>query len=219
MKARKARENAWCSLGLDRSSCAVSAPIMSKARGSSRTLGSSRSWCAARRMATRCAVRLNLPSCIFRLGQLQRGKTRRWKAISLLQVRGLAFVARTDFTQELPGIDAKVVIVVPGKADGIFTDCLGGNRPGGGFEHGKHAGSELGRLTGFAPGLVALFIAHGAGAGISQVDKIVVRNVAVSPLDVHARAGGEVHFDRLGICGRSGRLKRGLHVFSIVYGK
>src|ERR1700722_100959 len=48
--------------------------MIRSARGSSRTLGSSRSWCAARRIATRCAVLLNLPSCMLGLATQNRLK-------------------------------------------------------------------------------------------------------------------------------------------------
>ncbi len=105
------------------------------------------------------------------------------------------------------------MIIVPGEPNGVFADGLRGNGLGRGFKHGQHAGSEFGRLAGLATGFVAFFVAHGTGAGVAEIDEAVVRNVAVLPIDVDAGASGEVHFNRLGIRGRSGRLKRGLHKF------
>ena len=80
---------------------------------------------------------------------------------------------------------------------------------------GSGTGRWLGRFARLASSLVALFVAHGAGAGVAEINKIVVGNVAVGPFDIDTRAGGEVHLHRLGVCGRGGRLKRGLHGFSI----
>src|SRR5580704_6893984 len=168
-------------------------------------------------MATRCAVLLNLPSFILRTD---------YKNRSTLQTytpdlrrgncpRRLAFLAGTDFAQETPGVDAEVVVVVPRELDGVFADAFGGDGLGGRFEHGQRSERGLRRVAGTAPGLLALLVAHGAGAGIAQIDEVVVRNVAVVPRNVYARARGEIHLHRLGICGRGGRLKRGLHAFSI----
>src|ERR1022692_2413197 len=208
MNARNAREKAWSSFGLHRSASAASEPMMRSASGSSSTLGWSRSWCAARRIATRCAVRLNLPSCILRLNQ---------RATLLLasRPRRLALLARTDFAQELPGVNAQVVVIVPLEFDGVLADALSGNWLGGRFEHGQRPGSESGSLPKLPSSLGALFFAHRAGAGIAEEHKAVMRNVAVGPLNVDARAGCEIHLDRLRVCARGRRLKRGLHDFSI----
>ncbi len=97
------------------------------------------------------------------------------------------------------------MIIIPGKADGVFADRFGGNRLGGGFEHGQHSGSKLGGLPGPATGFIALFVAHGAGAGVAKIDKIEVGQMAILPLNVHPRAGREIHFDRLGVGGRGRR--------------
>src|SRR5258708_5137669 len=128
-----------------------------------------------------------------------------------------AFRAGTEFAQKLPRVNAEVMIIVPFEADGIFAHTFGGNRLGRRFKQGQRAGGELGRLAGLASRLVALFVAHGARAGVAEVDKIVVGDVAVRPLNIDARPGGKVHLYCLGIGGRSGRLKRGLHNFSIAY--
>lgn len=67
------------------------------------------------------------------------------------------------------------------------------------FIHGQQAGGLLGRLAGAAMVIVPFFCAGGAGAGVAQPLKAKVCAMAVVPLDVHTRTGGDVHFDRLGI--------------------
>src|SRR5579872_4790454 len=126
-----------------------------------------------------------------------------------------AFIARAEFAEQAPGINAEIVIVIPGKANGVFADALGGKRPGWGFIHRQHAGLQLLRLAGFAARFFALFVAHGAWAGVAEIDESIVRNVAILPLDVEACACGYVYLYRPGISRGCGRLKRGLHGFSI----
>src|SRR6266852_9241630 len=103
---------------------------------------------------------------------------------------GFALRTGTEFAQKFPRVNAQVVIIVPFEADGIFTHTFGGNRLGCWLKQGQRTGGEFGRLAGLASRLVALFVAHGARAGVAEVDKIVVGNVAVGPFDVHACAGG-----------------------------
>src|SRR5437588_8831876 len=110
-----------------------------------------------------------------------------------LGIRGGTLRAGTEFAQKFPRVNAQVVIIVPFEPDGIFAHTFGGNRLGGGFKQGQGTGGEFGRLAGLASGFVALFVAHGAWAGVTEVDKIVVRNVAVRPLNIDARPGGKVH--------------------------
>jgi hypothetical protein len=56
-------------------------------------------------------------------------------------------------------------------------------------------------LAGLAAGLFTFVVAEGAGAGIAQVDKRVVRAVAVGPLDVYTGSGGQVYFYGFGVSG------------------
>src|SRR5882762_1537461 len=118
------------------------------------------------------------------------------------QPRALAFLTRAEFAQELPGVNAKVVVIVPLEPDGVFAHALGGDWLGRGFEHGQRAGSKSGRFARPASSFIALFVAHGARAGVTEEDKIVVRNVAVGPFNVDTRAGGKVYLHRLGVRGR-----------------
>ncbi len=130
-------------------------------------------------------------------------------------MRRPALRAGANFAQEFPGIKSKVVVVIPFEADGVFAHAFGGHWLGGGLEHGKSARREFGRIAGFALGFIAFFVAHGAGARVAQKHEVVVGDVAVGPFDIHTRAGSYVYLDRLGIRGRAGSLKRGLHEFSI----
>ena len=90
-------------------------------------------------------------------------------------------------------------------------------------ETGRAAALNMGKAPGAAVfgdcPCAALFpafiVAHSARAGVAQEYEVVVRAVAVVPLDVHARAGGQAHFHRLGIGGGAGGLERGLHGSSI----
>src|SRR6267143_3303346 len=131
------------------------------------------------------------------------------------QPRALAFLTRAEFAQKLPGVNAKVVVIIPLKPDGVFAHAFSGDWLGRGFEHGQRTSSKSGRFARPASSFIALFVAHGARAGVTEKNKIVVGNVAVGPFNVHTRAGRKVHLYRLRIRGRSGRLKRGLHCFSI----
>jgi hypothetical protein len=63
-----------------------------------------------RRTATPYAVLLNLPSCILRSFSYDCG------------TGCLAFFAGTPLTQELPGVDSQIVIVVPVEFDGVFAN-------------------------------------------------------------------------------------------------
>ncbi len=105
----------------------------------------------------------------------------------------------THIAQKLPGINAQLVAIIPVKLDGVFAHALSRQWLGRLLEHGQRAGRELGRLAGFAAGLATLVVTQSAGAGIAQEGKWVVGAVAVLPLDVHAGACSQVHFDRLGI--------------------
>jgi hypothetical protein len=71
------------------------------------------------------------------------------------------------------------------------------------------------RVAGTTSSFPSLLFAHGARAGIAQVDETVMRNVTIVPFNVHASTGCEVYLDRLGIGRGGGQMKRGLHIFSI----
>src|SRR5260370_42671278 len=110
-----------------------------------------------------------------------------------LGIRGGALHTGTEFAQKLPGINAEVVVIVPFEANGILTHAFGRDGPGGWFEYGQSTGRKVGWFAGLASRLVALFVAHGTRAGVAEVDKIVVGDVPVRPLDIDARPGGKVH--------------------------
>jgi len=122
--------------------------------------------------------------------------------------RGVALRARTHITQKLPGVNTQFVPIVPTEFDGVLANRLRRFWLGCGLEHRQRSGRQLGRVTGPASCLAALIVAHGAGAGIPQKGKAVGRPVTVLPLYLHTRAGSQIHFNRLGICG-------GGHKFSI----
>src|SRR6202020_3630226 len=98
------------------------------------------------------------------------------------------FLARADFPQELPGINAEIVAVVPMELDGVFANAFGRKRFRGSFEHGQRVGCARRSFPGLASRLLALIVAHGAGAGVKQVDEIGMRGMAVVPRDMHSSA-------------------------------
>src|ERR1700683_1483113 len=86
------------------------------------------------------------------------------------RLRRFALLTRTHFAQQLPRINSEGVIIVPLEADRVFPHSFGGNRLGSRFEHGQRANSKLRRLTRLPPSFVALFIAHCAGACVTEID-------------------------------------------------
>src|SRR6202162_4478956 len=118
--------------------------------------------------------------------------------------RCFAFVTRTDFAQELPRIESEVVVVVPGKLNGVFAHALRGDGLGVGLENKQRAGGGGDGIAGASSRLAALIFAHGARAGVAQVNEVIVRDVAVIPFDINAGAGAEVHLHRLWVGGRGG---------------
>jgi hypothetical protein len=99
---------------------------------------------------------------------------------------GVAFFTRAYIPQKLPGINAQLVAVIPVKLDGVFAYALGRQGLGCLLEHGEGAGREFRPLTGLAARLATFVVTQGAGAGIAQEGKRVVRAVAILPLDVQA---------------------------------
>jgi hypothetical protein len=112
---------------------------------------------------------------------------------------GTALLARTNIPQELPGINAQLVPIIPVKFDGVFAHALCRQRFGRLFEHGKRTGCEFRPLAGLASRLTALIVTQSAGTGIAQEGERVVRAVAILPLDIQAGATRQVHFYPLGI--------------------
>lgn len=130
-------------------------------------------------------------------------------------LRFFALAARANFAEKLPRVNPQIVIIVPRELDRIFADALCRQRLRRRLENEQGAGGGRGWISGAASGVAALFLAHGAGTGIAQVNETVVRSVAVSPLDVHAGSAREMNFYGLGVGGSCGGLKRRLHEISI----
>lgn len=110
-----------------------------------------------------------------------------------------AFVALADFPQVVPGIDAAGVAVIPGNVQSVFPHRLHLFGFGRLFVHRQQRGGLFGGLARAAMVGVALFSAGGAGACVAQPLEGEVGAMAVVPLDVHSRAGGDVDFDGLGV--------------------
>src|ERR1700686_4114686 len=132
--------------------------------------------------------------------------------------RRLALGTRTNFAQELPRIESEIVVIVPGKLNGVSAHTLRRKRLGVGFENQQRAGSGGNGIARATSRLAALIFAHGARAGIAQVDEAIVRDVAVVPLNIDTGTGREIHLHGFWIGGRGGGLKRGLHGISIAWG-
>ena len=89
--------------------------------------------------------------------------------------------------------------VIPGDIQRIASHGLHFLGLGWLLVHWQQAGDLFGGLAGAAVVIVSLFRAGGAGTCVAQPLKAKVRVMAVVPLNVHSRTGGDVHFDRLGI--------------------
>jgi len=89
--------------------------------------------------------------------------------------------------------------VIPGDIERIAAHRLHFFGFGWLLVHGQEAGGLFGWLAGIAVMRVALFGAGGAGTGVAQPLEAEVGAMAVVPLDVHARTGGDVNFDGLGV--------------------
>lgn len=114
--------------------------------------------------------------------------------------RRLTLRAGTPIAQELPGINPQLVAIVEMKLNRVFANAFRRSRFDGGLEHRQRPRRQLWRLSGLLMGLRSLLIAQRAGAGITQKREGIMRLVAALPLDVEARAGAQVHFNRLRIC-------------------
>lgn len=110
-----------------------------------------------------------------------------------------AFLALAQLAQVIPRIDSAGMAVIPCDIERVPAHRLHFFGLGGFLIHGQQSSSLLCGLAGVAMMIVALFRAGGARAGVAQPLKAKVRAMAVVPLNIHARTGGDVHFDRLGI--------------------
>jgi hypothetical protein len=99
---------------------------------------------------------------------------------------GAAFFTRAYIPQKLPGINAQLVPIIPLKLDGVFAHALGRQWLGRLLEHWQRSGCQLRPFAELAARLAPLVVAKGAGAGIAEEGKCVVRAVAILPLDVQA---------------------------------
>lgn len=91
--------------------------------------------------------------------------------------------------------------VIPGDIEGVAAYGLYFLRARRLLVHRQKSVGGFGRLAGTAIVIVALFGAGGAGTGVAQPLKAVMRVVAVVPVDVHAGSGGDVDFDGFGVDG------------------
>ena len=117
-----------------------------------------------------------------------------------------ALFARTNFAQEFPRVNAQVVVVVPRELYGISPHALcrkwlrvrfkDQQRPRGG-------GCRIPRVS---SGLAPFLLAHSARTCVPQINKAIMRNVPIPPLDVHPSPCGEMHLDRLRVSGSGRRL-------------
>lgn len=112
---------------------------------------------------------------------------------------GAALFTLAHLAQVIPGVDAAGVAVIPGNAHGITAYWLYFFWTRGFLIHRQQGAGSLWRLSRFAMIVVALFVAGSARAGIAQPLKVVVRLMAVVPLNINARASGDVHLDGFGI--------------------
>jgi hypothetical protein len=88
-----------------------------------------------------------------------------------------------------------LVAIVPREADGILADRLNLGGPCRRLEHGQRSRDRLDGIARVTAVLLALFVTQGARAGITQKRKAVNGAMAVLPLDLYARTGGDVNFD------------------------
>ncbi len=93
-----------------------------------------------------------------------------------------------------------LVAVVPGKADGIPAHWLDLGWARCRLEDRQLAGNRPDWIAGLPAFLLSLLNTQSAGAGIAQEREAVHAAMAVLPLDFHAGAGGEVHFDGFWLC-------------------
>src|SRR5438270_13361105 len=87
--------------------------------------------------------------------------------------QGLALLTGADLAQEIPGIDAQFMAIVPAEANGVLAHRFSVYRLGCGFEHGQRTRGKLRRFARFAPGFGPILVAQGTRARIPQVSKRV----------------------------------------------
>ena len=109
------------------------------------------------------------------------------------------FLTLAHFTQVVPRVNAAGMAIIPCDIQSIPAHRLHFFGLGRLLIHRQQSSSLLRGLAWIAMMIVALFRAGGARTGVAQPLKAKVRVMAIVPLNVHASAGGDVHFDRLGI--------------------
>ena len=94
--------------------------------------------------------------------------------------------------------------VVPLEFEGVLADGCDFDRARWVFVHHEEGLGFGLRLSGLAAGLIAFFVAGGAGAGVAQPAEVPVTLVAIAPVDLDAGAFGLLDADLLrrdSICG------------------
>ena len=121
-----------------------------------------------------------------------------------------ALRARAHLPQIVPGVDPAVMPVIPAEIQGIPTHGLRVLGTGRLLEHGQQRRRRTWRLT--RPPVIglALLFTGSAGTSVPQPLEGVMAFVPVGPLNIHSRAGSDVHVHRFGVSKR--------HDFSIAQG-
>ena len=113
------------------------------------------------------------------------------------------FRAGTNLPQPLPGVNPKLVAVIPVELNCVLANSSGRKWLSNGFVHSQFIGCGLSGLTRLPMCLCTFFIAKGTWTGVSQIWEGVAGNMAIFPLDSDALAGCQVNFDRLRISGHA----------------
>src|ERR1035437_1601479 len=100
----------------------------------------------------------------------------------------VAQVALADAPQVVPGVDAGFVAVVPFELQCVLADGRHFDRTGRLLIHRQQGLGFRLWLARCAAGLLALFMAGGAGAGVAQPTESPRALVAGAPVNLHAAA-------------------------------
>src|SRR5690242_2183046 len=79
--------------------------------------------------------------------------------LRLLRPLRRALLAGAILAQELPGVDAQFVPIIPAEADSVLAHRFGLHGLGRRFEHRERSRRQLWRLTRLAPGLPPFVVA------------------------------------------------------------
>ena len=112
---------------------------------------------------------------------------------------GPALLARTNFSQPLPGINAQLVAVAPFEFHGIFANPFGRQGLRRRSKHGQSARWRLRRSSRLTAALFPFVVAQSAGAGIPEKRKCIAGTVAIFPDNFHPCPGAQIDFDGFGI--------------------